>query len=99
MSKIARRVVMSKEVASRWLLAQAQPEYRFRVFNPQGKDYPGLLRAFRDGKAKIAGVEMIPDLGIQEDMGSFYLWSSDAEKLRPLKDFLEKRGMETSWVW
>ena len=90
---------MTKEVATKWLLKQARPEYRFRVFNPHPKDYPGLLRAFRDGKTKIAGVGAIPDLGVKEEFGGFYVWSSDAKCLESLKNFFEKRGMETSWIW
>lgn len=90
---------MTKEVASSWLLKQAHPEYRFRVFNPNPKDYPNLLRAFRDGKTKIAGVGDIPDLGVKEEFGGFYVWSSDVVALEQLKNFFEKRGMETSWIW
>lgn len=99
MDSSVKRILMSKEVATKWLLKQARPEYRFRVFNPHAKDYPGLLRAFRDGKTKIAGVESIQDLGIKEEFGGFYVWSADAPKLEKLKDFFEKRGMDTSWIW
>lgn len=95
----SKRVVMTKEVATKWLLKQARPEYRFRVFNPHAKDYPGLLRAFRDGKAKIANVKPINDLGIKEEFGGFYVWSSDPVNLETLKEFFEKRGMDTSWIW
>lgn len=94
-----KRVVMTKEVATKWLLKQARPEYRFRVFNPQSKDYLGLLRAFRDGKTKIAGLDPIPDLGVKDGFGGFYVWSSDASSLEKLKDFFERRGMDTSWIW
>lgn len=94
-----KRVVLARDVAAKWLLKQARPEYRFRVFNPHAKDYPGLLRSFRDGKTKIAGVDTIEDLGVKEEFGGFYVWSSNATKLEKLKVFFEKRGMETSWIW
>ena len=58
---------MSKSVARQWLLKKAKPEYRFRVFNPLAKDYPSVLRSFRDGKLKLGSVEPLPDLGVKED--------------------------------
>ena len=94
-----RRVVMSKDVARKWLQAQTKPEYRVRVFNPNSKDYPSVLRSFRDGKLKLAGVEPIPDLGVKEDFGCFYVWSSDQESMQTLQKFFERRGLETSWIW
>jgi hypothetical protein len=95
----ARRVVMSKSVARKWLEKQATPEYRVRVFNPNAKDYPSVLRSFRDGRLKLAGVLPIPDLGIKEDFGGFYVWSSDQDSLKTLQEFFERRGLETSWIW
>jgi len=93
------RVVMSKEVARNWLQKQARPEYRIRVFNPAGKDYPSVLRSFRDGKLKLAGVVPLPDLGIKEEADSFYVWSSDQSSMKTLQEFFRKRGLETSWIW
>jgi hypothetical protein len=95
----ARRVVMSKEVAEKWLLQQAKPEYRVRVFNSNAKNYVGLLRSFRDGKVKLAGVSPLPDLGVKEDFDGFYVWSSNQEALKTLQCFFEQRGLETSWIW
>ena len=79
---------MSRQVARTWLLKSASPEYRFRVFNPNAKDYASVLRSFRDGKAKMAGVEPLPDLGVKEDFGGFYVWSSDLDALKT-RDFLD----------
>lgn len=95
----ARRVVISKEVARKWLLKQARPEYRIRVFNPESKNYPGVLRSFRDGKLKLAGVSPIPDLGVKEDFGCFYVWSSDQTSMKTLQEFFARRGLETTWIW
>jgi hypothetical protein len=98
-----RRVVMSKAVARSWLQKKARPEYRFRVFNPQAKDYPSVLRSFRDGKLALkVGSEKIPpvsDLGVKEDFGGFYVWSSDLDSLKTLQQWFERRGLETSWIW
>jgi hypothetical protein len=97
----ARRVVMSKSVARQWLLKKAKPEYRFRVFNPLAKDYPSVLRSFRDGKLKLGNgdVKPIPDLGVKEDFEGFYVWSSDREALKTLEQWLSRRGLETNWIW
>lgn len=90
---------MSKQLARSWLLRQAKPEYRIRVFNPNAKDYPSVLRSFRDKKAKLEGVDPIPDLGVKEDFGGFYVWSSDHDALKTLQQWFAKRGLETSWIW
>lgn len=95
----ARRVVMTKKVARQWILKQAKPEYRFRVFNPAAKDYPSVLRSFRDGKIAMAEVEPLPDLGVKEDFEGFYVWSSDREALKTLQQWFAKRGLETNWIW
>lgn len=95
----AKRIIMSRSVAKQWLLKRATPEYRFRVFNPNAKDYPSVLRSFRDGRLKMSGVSPIPDLGVKEEFGSFYVWSSQREPLETLKEFFELRGLETSWIW
>ena len=99
----ARRVVMSRKVARQWLLGQAKPEYRFRVFNPNAKDYPSVLRSFRDGKLNLKlgsdNVAPLPDLGLKEDFEGFYVWSSDLSSLKTLQQWFARRGLETSWIW
>ena len=77
---------MSKTVARQWLEKQANPEFRIKVFNP-------------NAKLKLAGVEPVPDLGIKEDFGGFYVWSSDQKAMQTLQKFFERRGLETSWIW
>lgn len=95
----AKRVVMTKAVARAWLLKHARPEYRFHVLNPNAKDYPSLLRAHRDGRLKMGGVQPLPDLGIKEDFGGFQVWSSDHSALMTLQRWFERKGLETSWIW
>lgn len=99
----AKRVVMTKKVARQWLESQTRPEYRFRVFNPNAKDYPSVLRSFRDGKLKMGSgeeaVSPLPDLGVSEDFEGFHVWSSDREALRTLERWFTKRGLETNWIW
>ena len=90
---------MTKKVARQWLLKLAKPEYRFRVFNPNAKDYPSVLRSFRDGKIAMGNVAPLPDLGVKEDFEGFYVWSSDREALKTLQTWFAKRGLETNWIW
>jgi hypothetical protein len=96
-----RRVVMSKMVAKRWLFARLRPEHRLKVYYgaQEIRGLPALLRSFRNGKLKIGSVEPIPDLGIQEEMDSFTIWTADREGLRELQAWFEKRGCETTGVW
>lgn len=95
-----RRIIMARMVASEWLSSRARAEYRIRVYyNQDLGNYVNLLRGFRDGQVKIAGVQPIPDLGIQHENGSLTVWSSDHNALASLKVFFEKKGMETSWIW
>lgn len=94
---------MTKKVARQWLLDKARPEYRFRVFNPLAKDYPSVLRSFRDGKLRLgsgtASVDAIPDLGVSEDFEGFYVWSSDRDALKTLERWFTRKGLETDWIW
>jgi len=64
-----------------------------------GRNLPGLLRSFRDKKATMEGVPLIPDLGVKEHFESIEVWSSDHDALVKLKDWFEKRNLETTGVW
>jgi len=95
-----RRVIMAKKVAADWLANNASAEYRFRVYhNADAGVFVNLLRGFRDNRVKLAGVDPIPDLGLKNEVSGFTIWSSDWSALQSLKTFLEKRGMDTSWIW
>jgi hypothetical protein len=92
------RVVMAKEVARRWLEAKARAEYRLRIYGSHIRNFPGLLRAFRDNRTRIAGVKSIPDLGIREGFDTVSVWSTDYDALMSLQKWVESRGMDTSGV-
>jgi hypothetical protein len=94
-----KRVIMVKKAAAKWLLKNGNIEFRIRVYNPIRRNYPSLLRSFRDKKIKLAKADPIPDLGVQERSDGFEIWSSDVNSLRTLKEYFERRGMETSWIW
>ena len=95
------RVIMAKAVARRWLESRVHPEYRLKVYyGPREiRGLTALLRSFRDAKLKVGSIDPIPDLGIKEGFDHFVVWSSDRDGLMELRDWLEKRGCETTGVW
>jgi hypothetical protein len=93
------RVILSRKLASRWLREKGQAEYRLRIFGSQIRNFPGLLRSFRDNRTRIAGVTPITDLGIQEGFDYVTVWSKDYPALKTLQKWAESKGMETSGVW
>ncbi len=96
-----KRVAMAKRVASQWLTRHARPEYRITVYagSEEIRNLPGLLRAFRDGRTKVAGIEPIKDLGIEASFDRMTIWSSDYEGMTKLDEWLTKRGCETTGIW
>lgn len=100
-----KRVVMAKGVAERWLKSHSAPEYRITVYE-SGTSKPirnitNLLRSFRDGKARIAGVGTIPDLGIsgEASAGALTVWSSNHAGLLKLDKWLTDRGFLSTGIW
>lgn len=97
---------MAHTVANRWLGEVSRKEYRFSVFPGSGKTevdvrlLAGCLRAWRDGKARIASVSAVSDLGVRESSSnSIEVWSSDCDTLRKLSAWMESRGFETNFIW
>ena len=100
--KTEHRVVMAKSIASRWVRERLKEEYRFSAYQCGSTDIkklPSLLRSFRDGKIKMAGVDPLPDLGVEEKFDSVTVWSSDKDSLMTLQNWFEVRGVETSGMW
>lgn len=93
------RVLMSREISRCWLQKKGHAEYRLRIYGSQIRNFPGLLRSFRDQRVRIAGVAPIPDLGVREGFDFVAVWSSDFKSLQSLQKWAEDRGMETSGVW
>ena len=97
-----RRVVMAKRVAAKWLSDHAEPEYRLTVYRGSAKEtrnLPGLLRAFRDGRVRIASAEPISDLGVKPGFDHVTVWSKDRKAMNQLDEALQKLGCETTGVW
>jgi len=95
-----RRVIMAKKIAADWLSQHSAAEYRFRVYhNGDTTPYVNLLRSFRDNRIRFGSVDPIPDLGIKHEVEGFTVWSNDWSGLQSLKTFLEKKGMDTTWIW
>ena len=101
----SKRVIMAKNVATRWLKEHTAKEYRITVYetikSKPIKNLVQLLRSFRDGKTKVAGLEPVTDLGLSsiESFGALTIWSTDHSKIKDLNDWLEKHGYDTTGVW
>ena len=95
------RVAMAKRIAATWLEKHAKPEYRITVYagSEDMRNLPGLLRAFRDGKTKIASISPIEDMGIHTEYDRVTLWSNDRQGMLDLDQWLTKRGCETTGIW
>ena len=99
--QIVTRVVMAKRIAKAWLDKEAQPEYRVVVYSgsDQVRNIPGLLRGFRDGKSRIAGIPPISDLGVKADPDKITFSSRDKNALEKLDKWLTAKGCETTGIW
>lgn len=99
--QVEKRVVMTRNVARRWVAKVAHAEYRFKILlgSQEIKNLPGLLRSFRDKRIAMSGMTPLPDLGVRENFDSIEVWSSNHEGIVHLKDWVEKRGLETTGVW
>lgn len=96
-----RRVIMARNVAARWLQKKARGEYRLTIYQTADntRNLPSLLRSYRDGRIKMAGVTGMTDMGMKEGFDTLSVWSSDREGLISLRTWLERRGIETSGIW
>lgn len=94
---------MARTVASQWVASGLKDEYRINVYGcgtrTETRHLAALLRSFRDGKTRVAGVEPVLDLGVVEHGDHLEIWSSDGVRLGKLASWLEGRGMDTSFIW
>lgn len=96
------RVILARDVARRWILKRAKPEYRFKVFYRSPKDVRGvvaLLRGFRDGKRRIANIDPISSLGVKEGFDHVVIWSHNREAMVKLAKWFEENGFDTTGIW
>jgi len=96
------RVLMARRVAHSWMQQHAKPEYRITVYHTSSKlvqNLPGLLRAFRDRKTKIAGMSPVTDLGVTVGMEHLVLRSGNREAMVELDQWLTRVGCETTGIW
>lgn len=97
----ARRVVMARDLAQRWLEAQTHPEHRLTIYyvGREARGLPNLFRSFRDAKVKIGSIEPVRDLGVSEAFDAVTVWSRDREAMIQIASWFESHGYETSGVW
>ena len=99
------RVCMAKRIATSWLEKHAHPEYRITVYAGAEsiRNLPGLLRAFRDNKARIAGksghLDPLEDLGINTGFDQVTIWSGNRTGMVELDKWLRSKGCETTGIW
>lgn len=97
-----RRVMMAKRVAIKWIEANSSPEYKLAIYRGSAKsslNMPSLLKSFRDGKIKVAGLSAIPDLGVQPEFDHVVVRSKDFDALNALDEAVQKLGCDTSGVY
>jgi len=96
-----KQIVMAKTLARRWLGKVASAEYRVRVMysSREYRNLPNLLRAFRDGKVRIAGLAPVKDMGIRDEFDFVEVWSRDHAGLLRLGQWFEKQGFDTTGIW
>lgn len=94
------RVAMAKRVAQAWLEKEALPEHRIMVYSGSDKlgNIPALIKSFRDGRSRIAGVPTIKDLGVRTEPDKLTFKSRDKEALQKLDAWLAAKGCETSGI-
>ena len=95
-------VIMAKDIAKQWIRKRVTDEYRVKIYATQTVDFqalPGLLKSLREGKARLGSVTKIKDLGVEVGFDYISIWSSERDTLIQLKNWLEKRGFETSGIW
>jgi hypothetical protein len=99
------RVAMARVVSARWIAANSTREYRFSAFASSHADVKKtafLIRLWRDGKKRVASLgDPNPSTGVRERGAgdSFEVWSSDADLMKRMSNWLEGRGFQTTWVF
>ena len=101
MSNPEKRIVMAKVLAERWLREHAAPEYRLTVYctGDEMVRVPSLLRAFRNGKTKLASVRLDGNLGLNVGFDHVIVWGTSRVMMAGLDKWFRDRGYETTGVW
>ena len=99
-----KRIAMTKDIAKEWVQNNSRPEYRLVVYPPMSgtgvKDLPTILRAWRDGKSRLASESKPSDLGVHiSDAGTLTIWSTDYPKMKAISSWLSRRGYEVEGIW
>jgi len=92
---------MAKRIAERWLTEHTSPEYRLTVYvaGDEIARVPGILRAFRNGKMRLASVSLDGNLGLNVGFDHVTLWATSRTMMAGLDKWFCDRGYETTGVW
>ncbi len=110
MPEFEHRVLISKDVARKYIFQCASPEYRFNVIcfdEKTARLQSWLLKKFRSAEArdrtqvfgKLGTLDPIQDLGVSVHNDTLSVWSCNRKGLLELKDHFENSGFETSGIW
>jgi hypothetical protein len=100
-STTARRIVMAKHVARQWLAQHTQTEYRITVYgDPEVLSrVPPMLRAFRNGNLRLAGIPQSSQVGIRVGFDHVEIWTPHRDTMLAIDEWLQSKGLETTGVW
>ena len=89
--KIERRIVMSKEIARRFLEAEASPDHRLSVFVDPG-EAEGFVSSVRQRVASAAAIRFV------NAFDQVHFHSTDESALQEIDDAAMEMQLETSGV-
>lgn len=95
-------IVMAKSVADQWIKTSNDTEYRFSVVGfdslKNSERMASTIRAWRDGRYRIASVPSIKDVSVRNNGGRLEVWSSNHETLKKLASWFESMGLDTDYI-
>jgi len=96
-----KKTLIAKRIATAWLKRITQTEYRMDIFYDPSttKNLPRMLRSHRDGNSRMAGLQPLPGLGMIEKFNAVTVWSTSRKGMIALKNWCEKRGLDTTGIW
>ena len=100
---LKKRTKMARGIATKWVLANVRPEFRFTAYINGGeteiRKFSNLIKGFRDGNIGIKGVIHKKEIGIEEGFDSITFWGSDLSCIKTLCEWFESKGHGTTGIW
>ena len=100
---LKKRTKMARGIATKWVLANVRPEFRFTAYINGGeteiRKFSNLIKGFRDGNIGIKGVIHKKEIGIEEGFDSITFWGSDLSFIKTLCEWFESKCHGTTGIW